>query len=166
MATSRAVSCLWTEVKAIWKCENQTSVSAISHFLLLDRVFQMKENLMMMMMMMMMMMSCWTNIPGCVHHTATLDSFKSRLKTHYFEKSYLWLVMCFSQSTLVMTCAVLWLCINCGIRHHHHHRHHLHCLVSLNVRSCNTQYSCWWMVIRKGEETDLLICSSANYCVF
>src|SRR6218665_3946986 len=31
----------------------------------------------------------WNNIPTSIRSVSTLESFKSRLKTHYFEKSYL-----------------------------------------------------------------------------
>src|SRR6218665_4119465 len=31
---------------------------------------------------------CWNNIPTSIRMDSTLESFKSRLKTHYFEKSY------------------------------------------------------------------------------
>src|SRR6218665_768579 len=32
---------------------------------------------------------CWNNIQTSIRSASTLESFKSRLKTHYFEKSYL-----------------------------------------------------------------------------
>src|SRR6218665_925028 len=50
---------------------------------------------------------CWNNIPTSIRSSSTLESFKSRLKTHSFEKSYLWHAMGFLSSALVMACAVL-----------------------------------------------------------
>ena len=41
---------------------------------------------------------CWNNITTSVRSTSTLESFKSRLKPHYFKKSYLWHAIGFFQS--------------------------------------------------------------------